>query len=246
MVATNTGEALLSEPDADGLRTLVLDRPDKANALDDALVQGLHDHLDRLGEETRVLVVRGAGKHFCAGFDFTDYEARSHGDLVLRFVRINELLARLRKAPYLTIAWVQGAAFGAGADIACSCAVRLGAARARFRFPGPQFGVVLGTRRLVHIVGAGRAREILAGNEELDARQARACGMLDEVVDEDGPEAIATRIARSMPRLDAEGMKRLLAVTEPDTHDADLADLVRSVAQPGLHARIARYRAASR
>lgn len=240
-----TGEALLSEPDADGLRTPVLNRPGNANALDHALVQKVHDHLDRVGDETRVLVLSESGRHFCAGFDFTDYEEQSHGDLLMRFVRINEILARLRKAPYVTVAWVHGGAFGAGADIACSCAVRLGTGRARFRFPGLPFGVVLGTRRLMHIVGARRAREILSRNEELDAQQAKACGMLNEAVDDGDREPSVTQLARSMPGLDREWMKRLLVVTEPDTHDADLADLVRSVAQPGLHARIARFRASS-
>ena len=105
---------LLSPPTAEGVRTLRLNRPDKANALSAALVDHLHASLDAIGPETLALVIRGEGRNFCAGFDFTGYEQLSEGDLLLRFVRINELLARLRQARFLTIAWVAGAAFGAG------------------------------------------------------------------------------------------------------------------------------------
>lgn len=237
--------ALLGAADAAGVRTLTLNRPDKANALDAALVQGLHDRLDAIGDETRVLVVTGAGKHFCAGFDLAGYEAQSEGDLLLRFVQINALLARLRGAPFVTVAWVQGAAFGAGADIAAACALRFGTARARFKFPGFQFGVALGTRRLAEVAGRQRAREILARNEELDATAAVRCGLLGEIVDDAPFAARPGEIARSIAGLDAASLRTLLGITADTTTDADLADLVRSVARPGLHARIARYRAAT-
>lgn len=244
--AAAEGEAaLLGEADAAGVRVLTLNRPARANALDAAMVRRLHVLLDAVGPETRVLVVTGAGRHFCGGFDFADVEQQSEGDLLLRFVQINELLARLRNAPFATLAWVQGAAFGAGADIACACALRYGSMRARLRFPGFQFGVALGTRRLVALIGAQRARELLARNEELDAMRAQGLGLLGEVMDEAGFAPRPGELARQIAGLDALALRTLLAVTDAPQPDADLADLVRSVARPGLHARIARYRQAS-
>lgn len=238
-------EVLLGDPDVHGTRTLTLNRPEKANALNTSVVEVVHRKLDTLDDETRILVVTGAGRHFCGGFDFAAYEEQSEGDLLLRFVRINELLARLRRARYLTVAWVQGAAYGAGADIVCACAVRLGTAGARFRFPGFQFGVALGTRRLAHIVGQSRAREILSCNEELDAEHAQSCGILGEVLPDEARDARLAELVRSIGGLDAPAMQCLFSITEPDTEDADLADLVRSVARPGFHERIARFRAGS-
>lgn len=235
-------EALLGAVDADGVRTLTLNRPDKANALNASIVERALELLATIGEETRVLVVTGAGKNFCGGFDFAGHEQQSEGDLLLRFVCINELLSTLRRAPYATLAWVNGAAFGAGADIACSCAVRLGAPRARFRFPGFQFGVALGTRRLVEVIGSQRAREVLACNEEMNAEQAQRDGLLAEVIDDAAFAARPAELARSMRGLDAVARRTLLAISGATTEDADLADLVRSVARPGIHARIARYR----
>lgn len=245
MVGVSPDEVLLSETDAAGVRTLTLNRPDKANALNASLVQRVHARLDQIGGETRVLVITGAGKHFCGGFDFAGYDHQTEGDLLLRFVQINELLARIRRAPFATLAWVTGAAFGAGADIACACAVRLATPRARFRFPGFQFGVALGTRRLAELIGSQRAREMLARNEEIDAVQAQACGLMNGILEDEAFAPRPAELARSIAGLDAEALRTLLAVTAPPTDDADLADLVRSVARPGLHARVLRYRKAA-
>lgn len=246
MAVVNPGDALLGAPGPHGVRTLTLNRPDKANALGESLVLRLHELLDEVGAETRVLVLTGAGRHFCGGFDFAGYEQQSEGELLMRFVQINELLARLRRAPYATLAWVNGAAFGAGADIACACAFRYGTPQARFRFPGFQFGVALGTRRLAQVIGAQRAREVLSRNEELDAKRALESGLLDQVTDEPSFASLPAELARLTGGLDAVALPALLRITDPADHDADLADLVRSVARPGLHARVARYRQASR
>jgi enoyl-CoA hydratase/carnithine racemase len=238
--------ALLSSPDAQGIRTLTLNRPDKANALGADLVDDCLARLDEIGgdagKETRVLVITGAGRNFCAGFDFTGHETQSEGDLLLRFVRIDELLSRLRRLPCLTVARVNGAAFGAGADIACACMLRFGGERTRFRFPGFQFGVALGTRRLTQLIGAGRARAILALNEEIAAKDAELCGLLDAVIEDSEAEARINAFAESSRGLDRESMARLLEITELGSCDTDLADLVRSVSRSGIHARIARYR----
>ena len=163
--------------------------------------------------------------------------------MLLRFVRINELLVAAAAAHRTRRSHgCNGAAFGAGADIACACAVRLGAPRARFRFPGFQFGVALGTRRLVEVIGSQRAREVLACNEEMNAEQAQRDGLLAEVIDDAAFAARPAELARSMRGLDAVARRTLLAISGATTEDADLADLVRSVARPGIHARIARYR----
>jgi enoyl-CoA hydratase/carnithine racemase len=190
------------------------------------------------------LLIRGEGRNFCAGFDFTGCEQQSEGDLLLRFVRIEQLLARLRAADFLSIAWVGGAAFGAGADIVCSCAIRIGTPTARLRFPGFQFGVALGTRRLATLAGDETARRILLHNEELDAHDALACGLLSELSEQADPQARLDALLESTRRLDAAGLRGLLALTDADGADRDLAALVRSVARPGLHARIAAYRRA--
>ena len=243
-VVNEAAPALLSEPDPRGVRTLTLARPDKANALDARMVERLHALLDQIGPETRLLVLRGEGRHFCGGFDFAGVEDQSEGDLLLRFVRIQDLLSRLRGSRHATLAFVHGAAFGAGADLVAACTWRVGTMKARFRFPGFQFGLALGTRRLAALIGAQRARQLLACNEELHALAAHECGLLTELMDEPSFAPRPAELARLAGGLDAVALATLLRLTDAPADEADMAELVRSAARPGLHARIARYRQA--
>jgi enoyl-CoA hydratase len=96
---------------------LVLNRPDKANALNARLVEALLDAISHAATtDAKLLLLRGEGRHFCAGFDFSDLDHQSDGDLLHRFVRIEQLLQALHHAPLTTLALCHGSAFGAGAD----------------------------------------------------------------------------------------------------------------------------------
>lgn len=235
--------ARLSPVTAEGVRILTLDRAAKSNALSAELVDDLHGCLDVVCSETRVLAITGDGRNFCSGFDMTDVASQSEGDLLLRFVRINHLLDRLRLSPYVTLAWVTGAAFGAGADIVCACSVRIGSGAVKLRFPGFQFGVALGTRRLAALVGYDRARRLLMHNETFGTEGALACGLLNESAGEALLDVRAQELALTVARLDTQSLQTLWRLTDDDSGVADLADLVASVARPGLHERIAAYRA---
>lgn len=234
---------LLPATDA-GLRTLRLDRADKANALDPEMVEAIGAALDDIvAQPPRLLVLEGSGRNFCAGFDFTDYQAVSDGELLGRFVSIEMLLQRLRTLPCVTVACVQGGAFGAGADMAAACTFRLGLPSARFRFPGFQFGLALGTRTLSALIGQQAAREILLSGEVVDSARALSVGLLTDIVDSaDASAAAVASINGRFGRLDAPSAMLALRNTSVQAGDADLADLVRSVMRPGLKQRIAAYR----
>src|SRR5690606_210759 len=142
--------------------TYTLNRPDKRNALSAELVEALIEGVDAAhAEQIPLLVFRGAGKNFSAGFDFTGYEAQSEGDLLLRMVRIETLLQRVAGSPSLTLALAHGRNFGAGVDLVAACKLRLCTPDASFRMPGLKFGLVLGTRRFRNMVGADNALSIL-------------------------------------------------------------------------------------
>lgn len=139
--------------------TLTLNRPDKANALNAELVQALAAAVDTAhGDGTRLLVFKGNGRNFCAGFDFSGVEDASAGDLLLRFARIEALLQAVYHAPFATLALAQGKNFGAGVDLVLACGKRVATADAQFRMPGLKFGLQLGTRRLAARIGGDRAR----------------------------------------------------------------------------------------
>ena len=153
------------------------------------------------------------------------------------------LLQGIATAPYLTLALVHGACFGAGADIAVGCARRIAAPDARFRMPGLMFGVVLGTRRLAQSIGRDNASTLLLAEKPFGAAEALRTGFVTEVVEMSGWSDCIARCESEARALPLAGLGAMLRVTAPDTRDADLAELARSVAAPGLKSRLLAYAA---
>jgi enoyl-CoA hydratase/carnithine racemase len=225
--------------------TVTLDRPGKANALTAGLVEALHAVVDEAASaKVPVLAFRGNGKHFCAGFDFGGLDDHSDGDLVHRFVRIEMLLQAIDRLPALTVAFAQGRNFGAGVDLFAACRWRIAAPEATFRMPGLAFGLVLGTRRFAGIVGRENAREVLESLAAFEAWRGLEMGFVRRIAPMDSWEAVLEEARAASRILPMEHRARLARTLEGDSHDADLADLARSAAVPGLKDRIRRYLAA--
>jgi len=222
---------------------LTLNRPQKANALSAPLIEALIDAVEYAATDgTRLLILDGAGSHFCAGFDFTDAQVQSEGELALRFIRIETLLQALHHAPCETLALAHGRVFGAGADIVASCGIRIAVPGTTFRMPGLRFGVVLGTRRLVHRVGADQAREILATSRSFDATEALASGFLTGIKTQDEWPVLIAAAQSAAETLTPAAAAALHRRTVTDSRAEDMAELARSVSTPGLKERIRKYR----
>jgi enoyl-CoA hydratase len=229
----------------DTVTTLSLNRPDRGNALGPELVEQLTEAFDRaLTGGARLVILRGEGRHFCTGFDLTDLESLTDGDLLLRVVRIEALLQRIHAAPVNTMAIASGRTFGAGADLFAACDHRIALTGASFAFPGPAFGLVLGTNRLANLVGRDRARAMLLAGAEVPAAAALATGLATATLDAEAVPAVIAAVAESAARLDPQTVAALHRRTSRAEDDADLAALVRSAARPGLKQRILDYRAA--
>ncbi|MGE8548659.1 MAG: enoyl-CoA hydratase/isomerase family protein [Alcaligenes sp.] len=231
----------------DGVWILTLDRPDKRNALSADLVEALIAAVGAAEhEQADLLVLRGEGRNFSAGFDFTDYERHSEGDLLLRFVRIETLLQKLAYSPCATLALAHGQNFGAGADLLAACRTRVASVDARFRMPGLQFGLALGTRRLAALVGAQRAHDLLAASRTFSAEQALDMGFVQEIREpQDWPELIGQAGAQARA-LSPESRRLLQDLTRlGDNPDGDMAALARSASAPGIKERIAAFRQAA-
>ena len=224
--------------------TLSLNRPDRGNALGPELVEHLTEAFDRaVATGARLIVLRGEGRHFCTGFDLSDLESLTDGDLLLRVVRIEALLQRIHAAPVATMAIASGRTFGAGADLFAACDRRIALDGASFAFPGPAFGLVLGTNRLAGLVGRDRARAMLLAGAEVPAAAALAAGLATAVLGADAVPAAVAAAAEAAARLDPATVAALHRRTSRAEDDADLAALVRSAARPGLRQRILDYRA---
>ncbi len=228
----------------DGVLRVTLNRPERANALNDAMVDSFLKVFEQesLVAGIRALVVTGAGPNFCGGFDLSNITALSEGDIVLRFLRIESLLQQLYHAPYITIACAQGNAVGAGADIFAACNYRIAAPGARFRMPGWRFGIALGTRRLSDRIGAQLAREMLATIRTLTADAALELSLVTHVVESESWPSFVDKIARDSDTITNDALAVLHDSIVPDHREADMAGLVASALRPaGLKNRLLAY-----
>ena len=207
-----TYECLLYEV-KDGIATLTLNRPERLNALGGTLRQDLHDAVTRAGAdpEVRVMVVTGAGKGFCSGGDVKAMGEAKAGQrerpLLEKIApgRDRTLLA-MREAPQPIIAAVNGAAAGAGMNLALGCDLRIASTDAKFtqafvkRGLHPDWG---GTYFLPRVVGMAKACEMIFTGEVIDAAEALRLGIVSQVVapEELLPTAydLARRIAAGPP-----------------------------------------------
>jgi 2-(1,2-epoxy-1,2-dihydrophenyl)acetyl-CoA isomerase len=197
----------------DGVATLTLNRPERLNALGDTLREDLQDAVTRAADdpEVRVLVVTGAGKGFCSGGDVKAMnerrESRAERPLMDKVApgRDQTVLA-LRNAPKPVIAAVNGAAAGAGMNLALCCDIRLASTAAKFaqafvrRGLHPDWG---GTYFLPRVVGTAKACELIFTGEVIDAQEALRLGIVSAVY---APEelmpaalALARKIADGPP-----------------------------------------------
>lgn len=219
-----------------------LNRPHRGNALSAALVEALIETLATAESDTNLdtMVLRGAGRHFCTGFDLESIEQHSDGDLLHRFVRVEMLLSMIWGTRLRTIAIGSGRTWGAGADLFTACDVRIASMECRFRFPGAGFGLVLGTRRLAVRVGEDKARLWTTTGIEFAFAEAVAAGLVTHVA-EDGSSVDA--VLGNLPTISVDPLtlRALNEASRRDESERDLALLTRSASRPGLKNRILAY-----
>jgi enoyl-CoA hydratase/carnithine racemase len=220
--------------------------PEKANALTAEAVEAMLAALTgKNAEGLRLAIFTGQGRNLCAGFDLGDLETATDAGLLARMVRVEMLLQAIHHAPFFTLALAHGSVVGAGADVVCACALRTAAPGTTFRMPGWGFGVALGTRRLMHRVGADAARLLLANATRFDASRALALGFVQSVVPQADWSSVREEANLLASALPVDSLAELLSLTCPDTRAEDMAALVRTAGKVGLQRRILDYRRAA-
>ena len=191
-MANSTGLRIRTEGAA-GI--LALDRPDRANAYLDAMLDEMRAAIDGFvaGDTVRVIVITSTtGGKFCAGADLHELRARSGPDaLDLKSARLFDDLAG---CPLPSIAAIDGPAVGGGLELALACDVRIATPRASFAFPETSFGIIPaagGTFRLPRVVGPGMARQMILLGHRLDAKAALQWRLVNEIVD---PQRLEDRV----------------------------------------------------
>jgi enoyl-CoA hydratase len=213
--------------EAGPLTTLTLNRPDKLNALDAALlaeVAGVVGELAArpMATRPRVVIVTGAGdKAFAAGADVAELARATPVEARGLSANGHRAGRTLEEAPFPVIAAVNGFALGGGCELALACDFIYASDRARFGQPEVGLGLVPGfggTQRLARRVGVGRARELVYTGATLDAERARAFGLVNEVIPHaelmTRVEALGRTIAARPPLAVAAAKRLLLRGTE--------------------------------
>jgi enoyl-CoA hydratase len=246
---------LLADGAADGVRVLTLNDPDRRNALSPALQAELGAAVDAVAADTgaRVLVVTGNGPGFSAGADlpavFGDV-TRPTREIRAGLKAIYDSFLRVRRLEIPTIAAVQGAAVGAGVNLAMSCDVRIAGPQARFGVTFAKLGLHPGggcTWFLTRALGRQRALALLLGGDMLDADEAHRLGLVLEVADDPLARALETAAAWAAvdPAL-ARDMKRAVDIAQDsgfeETLDFESWAQAASADNPLLAAAVERFR----
>ncbi len=240
----------LAVESAQGVTCITLRRAEKGNCLSARMVAALASAVHACHHDgTRLLVLRGAGRHFCTGFDLSHLDSETDDTLLARFVRVELLLQELHGAPFTTLALASGRALGAGADLFCACEQRWVVDSASFAFPGAAFGLVLGSSRLAARTGTTVAREWIRTGAEIGAQEALRAGLVTRILPPGELDAALAGLAAQSARLAPQTQQAIHEATlgTPAGSDAlDLRALVLSAASPGLKERIVAYREGAR
>lgn len=239
----STADTIRRSRPADGVLHVTIDRPEKRNAIDRAMLARLAEVMQEAGADpaVRAVVLSGTGPVFSAGVDLAMLAGDVGGDEATPFrARVAGMQAALTAIERLekpVIAALHGHAVGLALELALACDARVAAADARLGLPEVRLGLVPdvgGTTRLVRVVGAARAKELILTGRLVDAERALAIGLVNEVVAPGehvpGAMALAREMAAGAPL--AVGLAKRLVdlVAESDKQSAmEIEVIVQSV-----------------
>jgi len=196
-----------------GVLTLTLNRPDKRNALNAAVIEALHQALDAadLDADVRVVLLTGAGKDFCAGADLEELLASADASPEANEVaalRLGALFGRLRQLPKPTVAVVRGRALAGGAGLMTACDIVLAGAGAEVGYPEVLRGFVpaMVMTLLRRLVGEKVALDLVLTGRLLSATEAHAWGLVSRVVADQDLEQEGGELARALASVPASAL----------------------------------------
>ncbi len=168
------------------MATITLDRPQKFNALNSAMIQQFNEALDTVAEDpdVRAVVVSGTGKAFAAGADIAQYEKAEAAQFAAFTRACNDLCDRIDTFEKPVIAAVNGLALGGGFEIVLACDIVIAAESASFGLPEVSLGLLPGwggTQRLPQFVGPNRARHLIMTAGRLSAAEANQSGIVSQI-----------------------------------------------------------------
>jgi enoyl-CoA hydratase/carnithine racemase len=203
MVEQPNFEALLVEVDG-RIGRVTLNRPDKLNALSRQLMSEIVElgAWLKLREDIRVVILSGAGRSFCAGFDLNDFSSASAGESPRQAADLGRLATNaLTDVPQLTIAAVQGHCVGGGVVFVAACDLRVATTETTFIIPEVDLGIPLawgGIPRLVREIGPALTKELVLTCRPFDAAEAKSIGFINRVVAPEDLDITVNELAENL------------------------------------------------
>jgi enoyl-CoA hydratase len=172
---------------SDQICTIVINRPDKLNALNKTVLDELDHAMDavQIDDTVRSIIITGAGpKAFVAGADISEFSGLNKVEARAMAKRGQDIFNKIERSPKPVVAAVNGFALGGGCELAMSCHFRIASDNAKFGQPEVNLGLIPGyggTQRLVQLIGKGKAIELMISAGMIDAQQAKDLGLVNYV-----------------------------------------------------------------
>lgn len=227
----------------DGVATITLNRPETHNAFDEYVIAALSGKLDALGlqKDVYAVVLRGAGKSFSAGADlnwmkraagFTEQQNKADA------LALAGMLHKLYTMTKMTIACVQGAAFGGGLGLVSCCDIVIAEKNAKFSLSEVRLGLIPATIApyVLRAIGERQCRRYFQTAERFDAATAKALGLVHELVDDHATmeaelQSMLGILSGNGPRAMAAAKQLCLDLSGQEINDAVMSDTATRIAQ---------------
>src|SRR3954471_1798888 len=217
-----------------GIARIFLNRPQKVNALDSALLDALADALRQVDQAVRVVVLGGRGNAFCAGADVNELRALNPHTAREFIGRVHLACDAVRKLAVPVVARLHGAVIGAGLELAAACDLRVAARGTRFAMPEVRLGIpsVVEAALLPRLIGSGRTAWLVLTGEAIDAERAQQWGLVESVADDvDRAVSQVTDSLLAGDRAALSAQKELLQAWEEQPLAASVAASIERFAQ---------------
>jgi enoyl-CoA hydratase/carnithine racemase len=230
---------------SEGVARIALRRPEKRNAISDALLAELAEAVARAQFEARALVISGEGPAFCAGLDLSEHRAREAHEVFWHSRGWHAALGQIARGRIPAIAAVHGACVGGGLELATACHLRVADGTAFFALPEGSRGIFVGggaTVRVARLVGASRMADMMLTGRVVDSATAERWGLVNYLAEPGAALERALELAAkaaTVPALTALGvLEALPRIQDMASEDGLFVEcLVAALTQTGPEAR---------
>lgn len=236
----------------DGLiYTITLNRPAKRNAISDRLLDALDQAWEARPQEARVVILAGAGDHFCAGLDLSEHQHRDPFGVMLHSQGWHRLFNKIQMTGVPVVSVLHGAVIGGGLELATATHVRIAEPSVMYQLPEGRHGIFVGggaSVRVARIVGQGRMCEMMLTGRMLNADEGQALGLSHYAVGKGEGMAkareLALRIAENAPMANyamVTAIQRISNMSTDDGYYVESLTAAMTQTSPEVSARIAGF-----